>query len=121
MRISDWSSDVCSSDLIQQVYFHKDDPFAGASVEGVYTATGQNSIGVVGNTDAGGVFPLVVGPGKVESTAAKNGISMSCTTVVVPKPPVPNAAAAARIKPTSNMTSTGSTTVLVVAIGRAHD
>src|SRR3546814_6209689 len=45
MRISDWSSDVCSSDLVQHVYAHRPaanaDQFAGPCIAACRAASGR--------------------------------------------------------------------------------
>src|SRR3546814_4650414 len=45
MRISDWSSDVCSSDLIAQTFFATAAAFAGLSLFGYTTKRNLSAIG----------------------------------------------------------------------------
>src|SRR3546814_2157456 len=77
MRISDWSSDVCSSDLVHQVY-HKKNPIWSFTVVGrppqedtsfgalIHEITGSaisheiNGLHAIHAVDAAGVHPLLL-------------------------------------------------------------
>src|SRR3546814_5187324 len=56
MRISDWSSDVCSSDLVQIVHVLRDD----SQVDPCIFEPRQREVGGVGGDGCGGAAPGVV-------------------------------------------------------------
>src|SRR3546814_3342189 len=56
MRISDWSSDVCSSDLAENVFGKGAEGLAGL-IEGIFRENGEPNGYIVGR-EAGGAFAI---------------------------------------------------------------